>query len=93
MCTCTAALNARQLDALDRSIADDRHRGKRWAPLRDRLLVRSQKFFPNCRHWQVLGLMWSSKADYVDAVIMLSHDRRRAPTDRLERPAPILIST
>jgi hypothetical protein len=32
-------------------------------------------------------------ADYVDAVIMLSHERRRAPTARLGRRAPNLIST
>lgn len=32
-------------------------------------------------------------ADYVDASIMLSHDRRRAPTARLERQTPISSST
>ena len=32
-------------------------------------------------------------ADYVDASIMLSHDRCRAPTARLERQALILSST
>jgi hypothetical protein len=35
----------------------------------------------------------AAKADYVDASIMLSHVRRRAPTARLERKAPISHST
>jgi hypothetical protein len=32
-------------------------------------------------------------ADYVDASIMLSHVRRRAPTARLERKGPISHSS
>lgn len=32
-------------------------------------------------------------ADYVDTLIMLSRDRHRAPTARLERQATILGST
>lgn len=35
----------------------------------------------------------AAKADYVDALIMWSHVRRRAPTARLEGPGPISIST
>ncbi|MDP3153803.1 MAG: hypothetical protein Q8N23_14085, partial [Archangium sp.] len=35
----------------------------------------------------------AAMADYVDASIMWSHDRCRAPTTDLERQAPILSST
>jgi len=35
----------------------------------------------------------TAKADYVDASIMLSHERCRAPTAHPERQAPIFGST
>ena len=41
----------------------------------------------------LVGLMLSSRADYVDASIMLSHVRSRAPTALLERKASISHST